>query len=135
MARGAFLDSNILLYAYTKHANAETARFLAMEPYVISIQVLNEFANVGLRKFGLSWPVLDAILTKLAEAAHLVQPLTLATHIAGRAIARRYMLQMCDGVLLASALEAGCDVVFSEDMQDGLRIDDRLTIRNPFAAG
>lgn len=134
MARGAFLDTNILICAYTEHAHAETARFLAMEPYVISVQVLNEFANVGRRKLGLSWTNLDKILIKLADSAQLVLPLTLATHTAGRALAERYMLQLYDGVLLVSALEAGCEVLFSEDMQDGLVINGALAIRNPFAA-
>ena len=38
-----------------------------------------------------------------------------------------------DSALLASALLADCDTFFSEDMQNGLVIEDQLTICNPFA--
>jgi len=37
-----------------------------------------------------------------------------------------------DALIVASALEAGCTTLVSEDMQDGRVIDGRLTIRNPF---
>jgi predicted nucleic acid-binding protein len=40
-----------------------------------------------------------------------------------------------DGLVVAAALEAGCATLWSEDMQDGLVVDERLTIRNPFLDG
>jgi predicted nucleic acid-binding protein len=50
----------------------------------------------------------------------------------GLEIQERYALGFYDALIVAGALEAGCTCLWSEDMQDGLRID-RLTIRNPFA--
>ncbi|MEO5344322.1 MAG: nucleic-acid-binding protein, partial [Gammaproteobacteria bacterium SHHR-1] len=47
-------------------------------------------------------------------------------------IASRYSLSHYDSLILAAALEAGCSVVYSEDMQHGQQINNRLTIINPF---
>ena len=48
-------------------------------------------------------------------------------------LAERYQFRIYDAMIVAAALAAGCDTLWSEDMQDGLMIDDRLAIRNPFA--
>jgi predicted nucleic acid-binding protein len=48
------------------------------------------------------------------------------------AIAERYQYKFYDALIVASALEARCTILYSEDMQDGHVIDGRLTIRNPF---
>ena len=61
-----------------------------------------------------------------------VEPLTLETHARGRLVAERYGLSVYDAMIVASALLAECDILYSEDMQDGLLIDQRLRIRNPF---
>jgi predicted nucleic acid-binding protein len=56
---------------------------------------------------------------------------TIETHEAALRIAARYGYQIYNSLILAAALEAGCTVLYSEDMQDGQKIDS-LTIRNPF---
>ena len=61
-----------------------------------------------------------------------VQPLTLATHEAGIALARRYQLSVYDAMIAAAALEAGCATLMSEDFSVGQRFGGRLTVRNPF---
>ena len=133
MARSpAFLDTNIFVYGHTQGDRSEVARFLATEPYTISVQVLNEFANVALRKLRLPWPIVEPALADMAEVASAVLPLTMLTHQRGLRIAKRYKLQIYDGVLLASALEAGCDTLWSEDMHDGMVVEEQLTVRNPF---
>jgi predicted nucleic acid-binding protein len=63
-----------------------------------------------------------------------VVPTTEETHVRGIALAPRYSLSVYDGMIVAAAQLAGCTVLYSEDMHDGLVID-RLTIRNPYAAG
>jgi len=45
---------------------------------------------------------------------------------------QRYDFSLFDSIIVASALEAECDILYSEDMQHGLRVEDRLTILNPF---
>jgi predicted nucleic acid-binding protein len=65
----------------------------------------------------------------------VVEPLGLDTHDEGLRIAARYQLSIYDGLIVGAALLADCKTLWSEDMQDGLRIDGRLTIRNPFREG
>ena len=63
-----------------------------------------------------------------------VVPLTIETTDRGRLIAERYGMAVYDAMIVASALLAGCETLYSEDMQNGLVIDRQLRIRNPFAA-
>ena len=62
-----------------------------------------------------------------------VENLTLQTHDVGRALAERYGFSIYDSMIVASALVAGCTTLWSEDMQDGLLVEGRLRIVNPFA--
>lgn len=127
-----FLDSNVLLYMVEKHpAKAATARGLAARGGVISVQVLNEFANVAYRKLGLSWDETAAALVPLRERFTVV-PLTEAIHDRGVRIARETRYGLYDSLLLAAALEAGCTTFWSEDLHDGHSVEG-LAIRNPFA--
>lgn len=99
---------------------------------VVSIQVLNEVAAVCRRKFGYDWERVDDVLDVVRRAFD-VAPVLLPTHDLGLRLARRYRLAIYDAMLLSAALLANCDRFWSEDMQDGLVIDRRLTISNPFA--
>lgn len=60
--------------------------------------------------------------------------MSLETHDRGFALRERYGFSIYDSMILASALLAGCNLVFTEDLQDGQCIDGRLTVRNPFTA-
>jgi predicted nucleic acid-binding protein len=94
------------------------------------VQVLNEFANVALRKVRLSWSETRDFLDTFRATLEIV-PLTLQTHERGLDLAERYQLSLYDGMIVAAAHLAGCRVLYSEDMHDGLVID-QLTIRNPY---
>ena len=131
----AFCDTNVLVYAFSRDPRAETARSLLETGAVIGVQCLNEFANVASTKLRMSWDELDAGLAELRRLCDVVAPVDLDLHERGLAIARRYRLGIFDGLIVAAALEADCDVLWSEDMQDGLVVDGRLTIRNPFRSG
>ena len=128
----AFFDTNVLLYLLANEdAKADRAEELLAAGGVISVQVLNEFVHVARRKFRAPW---DAIHVTLAgiRANTIVEPLTLETHEAGLFLAQRFELSTFDGQLLGAAVLANCDVFYSEDMQDGLKVTAKLTIRNPF---
>ena len=99
----------------------------------ISVQVLNEFASVALRKLRMSWPEIREVLTEL-RAVCAVEPLTIETHERALRLAERYGLSLYDALIAAAALIAGCRTLYSEDMQDGQLIDGALRIRNPFTA-
>jgi predicted nucleic acid-binding protein len=99
---------------------------------VISVQVLTELTNVARRKMQMAWPDTHAFLSTLSSLV-TVRPITIETHETGLALAERYTLSLYDAMIVASALEAECDRVWSEDMQDGMLVDERLRMVNPFA--
>lgn len=129
----AFVDSNVLLYLLsTNKVKADRAEKIINDGGIISIQVLNEVANVARRKLRMSWPETTELLT-LLRAVCTAEPLTIETHERGMDIAERHNLSVYDAMIAAAALLAGCGTLYSEDMQDGLMIDGRLRVRNPFA--
>ena len=127
-----FFDSNIVIYSVAQgDPRSEPARELIFAGGHISIQVLNEFVNVGHRKLGKSWREIHAILEAIRLSCDPVWPITGETHRLALVVAQRYGLQIYDAMIVASATLAGCDTLYSEDMQDGQQIGG-LTIRNPF---
>jgi len=63
----------------------------------------------------------------------VVEPVTVETHTRGLDVGERCGLSLYDSMIVAAALLAGCDTLYSEDLQDGQRIDG-LLIRNPFSS-
>jgi predicted nucleic acid-binding protein len=130
---GSFFDSNVLLYiASADPAKAERAERLIAEGGTISVQVLNEIANVARRKMALSWDETRTFLTMM-RALLPVQPLTTALHEKGLDVAERYSLSIYDAMIVAAALQADCETLWSEDMQHGQIVEGRLRITDPFA--
>lgn len=130
----AFIDTNILLYLLSADTEkADRAENILSAGGVISVQVLNEMANVALRKLAMSWTEINEVLM-LIRAVCPTEPLTFETHDRGRLVAERYELSVYDSMTVAAALLAGCETLYSEDMQDGLQIDKKLRICNPFNA-
>jgi predicted nucleic acid-binding protein len=131
---GSFFDTNILLYiASGDVAKADRAEAAVAAGGAISVQVLNELANVARRKMRLSWTDTRAFL-RMLRGLLTVHPLTVETHETALALAERYGLSIYDAIIAASALHAGCDTLWSEDMQHGMLIDGTLRIANPFLA-
>jgi predicted nucleic acid-binding protein len=136
MSRPFFLDTNVLLYAALQpDSRSEAARALLARRGTISVQVLNEFANVAHRKLRRSWPDIGQALAAIRTLCAPPLPLTSAVHESALEIAQRTGYRFYDSLIIATALAAGCTILFSEDLQDGHVIDDQLTIRNPFAPG
>lgn len=133
MSDTAFLDTNILIYATLQpDPRSEAARGLLAQRGVISVQVLNEFASVAHRKLRRPWTDITQALAAIRVLFPQPRPITVDTHEAAVAIAERSGYQLYDALIIASALEAGCVTLFSEDLQDGQVIEGRLTITNPF---
>jgi len=129
---GEFLDSNVLVYAFTDDARAATAQALLDRGCTISVQGLNEFANVARRKLGKSWREIRDDLAAIRTVCPTVVPIDLDTHEAALRLAERYGFAMFDALMVATALQAGSSTLWSEDMQDGMLIDGKLRIANPF---
>lgn len=129
-----FVDTNVLIYAFAEDGRSRAAEALLSRGCATSVQALNEFANVARRKLGMEWRELRDALAAVKVLLAPIAPLALETHQAGIDIAERYRLSVYDATMLAAALQLGCTTFWSEDMQDGLALDGRMTIRNPFLA-
>lgn len=128
----SFFDSNIIIYDVSLDLTKATrARELLEVGGTISVQVLNEIANVTQKKMKLSWAETYLFLQVVRSLLN-VRPITVEIHDKGLELAERYRLSIYDGMVAASALEAGCGVLWSEDMHHGLVIDGRLMVTNPF---
>lgn len=135
MSAEVFVDSNVLVYVLGQEdAWTETAEALLAEGGVISVQVLNELANVSRRKLGMSWEEIGEALAAIRTLCPAPLPLTTGMHEAGLRIAETYGFSVYDSLIVAAALEAECHTLYSEDLQDGQVIEGRLTIRNPFTS-
>lgn len=134
----AFLDSNVLIYLLSSGDKAARVEELANAGGAISVQVLNEITNVCRKKLKMPWPEVEAFLRDVRELYPRAHSLTLESQELGVALASRHLLQPYDGQIVASALLAGCVTLWSEDMHDGLVVQDthgsRMTIRNPFSS-
>ena len=131
-----FLDTNIVIYSYSEDEveKFEIANRL-LEEYenqiIISTQVINELSNTLFRKFRLNAEEVEAVVLELNNNFPIVN-FTLQTQLKAIEIKERYQLQFYDSLILATALENGCNIVYSEDMQNGQVIDNWITIINPF---
>jgi predicted nucleic acid-binding protein len=127
-----FIDTNVLVYLAAGDASkADRAETLVAAGGSISVQVLNELANVARRKMQLPWSDTRAFLTMLRDLL-TVHALTVEMHETGLDLAERYNLSTYDAMIAASALHAGCDRLWSEDLQHGMTLNGSLRIANPF---
>jgi predicted nucleic acid-binding protein len=127
-----FFDTNILVYAFLDIAKRDKAIAVLAEGGRISVQVLNEFTNVARQKRQRPWPEIEAAITVIHEWFPDIVPLTEQTDARALALARDHGLSFYDALIVAAAQEAGCDTLFTEDMQHGRKFG-HLTIVNPFA--
>lgn len=127
-----FLDSNVVLYAFGDDdiKRRISSQLLAGYP-TISTQVINECSHVMRRK--LYWSP-DKIAEELEVVLCLVrlQPVDIRHIRLAWKVAARYGFSHYDSVIVATALEAHCEHLFSEDLQHGQIIENRLRIINPF---
>ncbi len=133
MSASAFFDTNIFVYAIVQNdPRSSRAEELLLEGGTVSVQVLNEFVAVARRKANMPWYEVQFGLDNILRICPNPLPLTVQTHQKALSIADRYGFQIYDALVVASALEARCSVLYSEDMQDGQVIDHQLTVTNPF---
>ncbi len=134
-----FLDTNIFVYTFDDRdpgkrdrARALVAEALAESRGAISYQVVQEFLNAALRKFAKPLTAADAerYLTVVLEPLCAVFAGIELYHQAID-ISERWKYSIYDSLIIASALQAGCSVLFSEDLQHGQKIGG-LRILNPF---
>lgn len=127
------LDTNILIYAHENDEPLKQERavdLIQKRPH-ISSQTVSEYINVLRRKL----PVpKDEVLTIAAMviAQTELRTVSVATLNLAKALLAKYHLQIFDAMIVASALESNCSILYSEDMQHGLVVESKLRILNPF---
>ena len=136
-----FLDTNIFVYSFDSEARAKSRRAtelireaVATRRGIISYQVVQEFFNVALRRFAEPMSNADAeqylgTVFRPLLAVHS----TLGLYQEALAIHQRYRLNWFDGLIVAAAVAAECDVLYSEDLQDGQKFGG-LRVENPFVS-
>lgn len=131
-ARLPFYDTNVLLYLLSTEVSlSRRADEFFLVGGTISVQVLNELTNVARKKHQLELTAIRPLLAAIRNAFDVVS-VTEAIHNRGLDLIDRYRFSTYDAMIVAAALECGCDVLLSEDMQHGMVVDGRLTIVNPF---
>ena len=135
-----FIDTNIFVYAVLKprnkldekkhfQANALLSNIRELN-VVVSVQVINEFYN-SLLKHGVDDKKIQKKLYQIIDVV-LVVPLTLDIVMKSWSIKTKYKFSYWDSLIIASALENNCSILYTEDMQNGQVIEGRLKIVNPF---
>ena len=135
MSARSFVDTNIWVYAHLDKAGDARCKMAwdlvtTSVGLVISTQVLAEYYVAMLRN-DIKESVIQANLEQMAVACE-VRAVTLVTVRKAWAIRRAMKYSYWDSQIVASALDAGCDAILTEDLQHGRRLEDALTVHNPF---
>jgi predicted nucleic acid-binding protein len=127
------LDTNVFIYNHGIDGDPKQliADSLLDNVPVISTQVISEYLNVIKRISKMSKSDLLKICTEWLEDCQ-IQSVSLSTIKLAHHLVQRYDFQLFDSIIVASALEAECDILYSEDLHHGLIVEDKLTILNPF---
>lgn len=131
----AFIDTNIWLYAFSSSQDqqkAQRAKLLLRQTtaIVLSTQVINEVSFNMLRKFHADEQDIRKLIRSLYRK-YLVVELNRDILLHASDLRTAYHVSYWDSLIMASALEVGATTLYTEDMHDGLIVNNQLTIRNP----
>lgn len=133
--KSIFIDTNVLIYAYSSD---EVEKKLAVQMLLekdqkvfISTQVINEFINVMRKKRSVPVNILQEVIKEIANIFS-ISLITVETINQALAISQRYKYSYFDSLIIASARENSCSILYSEDMHNKHLINDSLIILNPF---
>ena len=133
MAAKSFLDTNVLVYAFGDEVTRKAqAADLIEAGGVVSVQVLNEFVNVARRKLKREWDAIRQALDTIRIVLDPPLPISVALHLDALTIAERYGFNVYDSLIISAAKQAGCSVLYTEDLQDG-QVIEGVRVHNPFA--
>jgi predicted nucleic acid-binding protein len=137
MQNKIFIDSNIWLYLFLQDDNKKyktTEEYLLKNnlnsTFIITYQVINEVANILLKNNFAEVEIRENIeyLLKICTLQDFTKEIALTASF----VREKYSISFWDSIIIGSALFAKCDTLISEDMQNGLKIDDKLLIKNIF---
>ncbi len=132
MQDSIFLDSNILLYAIgnDKYKKSLSIELIKKTP-VIMVQVLNEISNIMIRKLKLSYQDIHRIIDFIIRKC-IIKSIDIITIRKALNISEKYKYSYYDSLIISSALENNCNILYTEDMHHGQNIENILKIINPF---
>ena len=134
MHKRAFIDSSVLLYLYSadepeKKRRAEAT--LVPGNSWTSALTLSRLAVILRNDFALDYAEIAAAIQEQGTALQVV-PLSVDIIEQGLLLAKKYHYNYEDGIVLATALDQDCSVLYSQTLRSGQRVEKRLAIHNPF---
>jgi len=129
----AFADTNVVVYAFAKDgAKITIAEGILEKQPTISVQVISEFLNVCRIKLGMDMPTRHKLARELIAGCSIV---ALEPRVVEKAmeIEAQAQISYWDALIVAAALLSGCDILYTEDLENGRTFEDQLTVVNPFA--
>jgi len=136
MSRPILLDTNLWVYLYDKgesHKSEVASRLfdLKFDRIIVTTQILGELFNVLTRKKIVEEEEAHVIIKEVIEAFRVV---AIDTPHVLRAleVRKRYLYRYWDSLIVGSAMVEDCEILYSEDMQDGQIFGDSLILVNPF---
>jgi predicted nucleic acid-binding protein len=131
-----FIDTNVLVYAHDGGAGARHVRAVDLLARVfddsngaLSIQVLSEFYAAATKKLAMKSQEAEDVINDLA--GWTIHRPGHANLLRAARLQRRYKIAWWDALIVNSAIELGCSVLWTEDLSDGQRYG-AVTVRNPF---
>lgn len=127
------VDTNVLLYGIDLDSPDKlviAVDLLDREPIICS-QILSEFINVLLKRWKYPKDKIGMIVREVLDTCDFF-PITPTTYLKSIELTEKYDFQIFDSIIVASALESGCDTLYSEDLQHKLLVENQLTVINPF---
>jgi predicted nucleic acid-binding protein len=127
------LDTNVLVYLYDddNEDKRKICELLIVDKPTISSQVISDFLNVTKRILKLPKIEILEKANKIFGKCEII-PMNQQTLEKALFLINRYDFQLFDSLIVASSLQAGCTVLYSEDMQHNLLVENQLRIINPF---
>lgn len=134
MQGSCFIDTNVLVYCYSATEPEKKQKAVEVSNTVdaiISTKVLKEFSNTLFKKFRIDWERIEQSVDELSNNFNIYinSPQTIKSACS---IALKYGYSFYDSLILASSLETGCNILYSEDLQHNQLIENKLRIINPF---
>jgi predicted nucleic acid-binding protein len=132
----AFIDTNIWLYAFIESGQSEKSHLAREVIYkcqpMLSLQVINEVCINLIRKANFTEDQIRQLITSFYEKYQVID-LDQEILLAASDLRQRYSLSFWDSLIIGCALQAGVEIIYSEDLQHQQLINGSLRIINPFA--
>jgi len=130
-----FLDTNLFIYLYSE-SEAEKRnivyRIFDVNYCITSFQALNEASNVWFKKYGWAGAKIHKHLDNIELLCDEILMIGRSTIDIALSLKDDYGYSYYDCLMLAAALESNCNIIMTEDMNNGQTINEHLKINNPF---